>query len=393
MWKQYLAFVREAERKLDTSIALSQAEMATLARLADWARYAAPQNLNRLNRIRERATVVGTRRRMAYVAVWHVNTEVGRVAVCDPRLRTMSLDARLEALAGAVRTARTAMAEQAEREHEERPIYIFAAPEFLFVRSPTEHHLTEVEKERVRARVLVISRENRDVVVIPGTVAWVKTADRPPERQVSRRTGQAKPAQRDLRKYAREYRHNLPAKGPFPRLEEVGQDRFMRDQLGEFADRLAVSDPTLKIARNTAFLAYDGTIHTYHKKFEAIEDGLSMEIMGHEDWRNTFFSPGTRSSTILLDGIRFGLEICADHNFGLLRARGRTTHVEVLSSSYIGVFDDQVGVVPGGHLVHADSKASGIYRERAGAMEPVETVTDDNIPLGELIYGGFPIFH
>jgi len=192
MWKQYLAFVREAERKIDTSIALSQSDLTTLDRLADWARYAAPQNLNRLNRIRERATEVGRRRRMAYVAVWHVNTEVGKRAVCDPKLRNMTVDDRLEALAGAVRTARTAMAERARLDGEEGPIYIFAAPEFLFVRSPTEHHLSETEKERVRARVLVISRENRDVVVIPGTVAWVKTAARPAERQVSRRVRRAR---------------------------------------------------------------------------------------------------------------------------------------------------------------------------------------------------------
>lgn len=72
---------------------------------------------------------------------------------------------------------------------------------------------------------------------------------------------------------------------------------------------------------------------------------------------SVIFSPGRSSGEFTCDEFRFGLEICRDHNEGVLRSRSdeRTFHIQFVLSASVNEVTGNMPLVDGGYFIHASA--------------------------------------
>lgn len=105
--------------------------------------------------------------------------------------------------------------------------------------------------------------------------------------------------------------------------------------------------------RNTALAIADGkTLAAYSKKH-----------VGGDNWYAHAYGktwvPGKRSGVFSWNGRRVGLEICADHHAGALRAAaGDTLDLQIVVSNGAGLFRESAAVKPGGYMLLCDGRAA-----------------------------------
>ncbi|WED44240.1 hypothetical protein [Legionella cardiaca] len=152
-----------------------------------------------------------------------------------------------------------------------------------------------------------------------------------------------------------------------------------------------------KLIKNTASIFFHSQTNKpkrYSKQVEA-EDYL--------DTGSSIFYPGHASSIFTQNGIRFGIEICADHKKGILNSeqnkKSEPIDVHLIVANVIQTIRDNVAQGDGVIIIncagnftydpHA-AKETGVWiRDQSGNLEPVEIAENSTDDL--LIYCNIPV--
>jgi hypothetical protein len=289
-----------------------------------------------------------------------------------------------------------------------------------------------------------ISADAPGTVLIPGSIAWRKPFDRPAREKyhlnelTRERTGPLKAADRRAKNVARitgvgdfgmggatksndpfmlavatmietngmncrSVRDQLLAGGMSPRdatrkiyidlmgpgLREMvctlnGLDPRSVSVLPGTAEKVAAAATATYMMRNTAYLLYNGKVRFKYNKKGDFHESIGAGA-------DTVFIPGDRHGlTDPIEGVTFGLEVCLDHQFGLLRAGfppGKAApHVHVVVSDKTD--NNPTNMHARKYLVHASTSGpqTSVW-DLAGSpkVEPAEEYTD-TVDGGEIRY-------
>lgn len=114
---------------------------------------------------------------------------------------------------------------------------------------------------------------------------------------------------------------------------------------------------------NISPIYLDGKIIKLRKKrYEAFDENKSLELVG-AGTENAFFPMSNGSPIIQYKGLNIGIEICAEHEHGLLLAEaGRKLDLHIIISNEVSPFREHTALAAGGRLIHVGSSMTGIYR-------------------------------
>src|SRR6185437_265204 len=279
------------------------------------------------------------------VALWQVPTMVvnGGNDEAEQRLGTnvtggMSIDERMDILEYRLQKAVTYF-NGLPVDGGVRSLTVFAAPEYLFAKNESEHFITQHEKDRLLAKLAGLSKRFPSVVLFPGTIAWKK------------------PAIRSSR-LARVFKSDRGARADQRRTALAGQvsDKARFDQK-------RASGNQYYLAENTCYVMHAGNpVLKYHKRNNGGETNRAS------DGDDVFWVPGPRDSFFSVDGLDFGLQICAEMGSALTR----NVDVQVAIASSHPVMKANAMLHPGGFYCYADAiNPPEVYR-----ADPVGQIND-----------------
>jgi hypothetical protein len=276
------------------------------------------------------------------VALWQVPTMVvnGGRDEAEQRLGTnvtgtMTIDERMDILEQRVAKAVTYFHGQPANQGA-RSLTVFAAPEYLFAKDEAEHFITHHEKDRLLAKLAGLSKRFPSVVLFPGTIAWKKPAIR---------SGMFAAFRPDRGKRAHQRRTALAT-------EVSDKNRF---------DQHRASGNQYYLAENTCFVMHAGkTVLKYHKRNNGGETNRAS------DGDDVFWVPGPRDSLFSVDGLDFGLQICAEMGSDL----SRVVDVQVAIASSHPIVKAKARLHPQGFYCYADAiKPPEVYQaDNAGGI-------------------------
>ena len=289
-----------------------------------------------------------------------------------------------------------AITKLAERTREAKCDFgIFLAPEYLFSNKNSgqpiglansgkyyARGISEDQKERNLKNLLIRSKLHPNLILVPGTMAWLKPFDR--EKGINRHKSVTKlrnnPGQvpHDRRGNAKlDLKSALQASKNHP-LTPMG-GRGMVGGAGDYGGR---SVPNLQqkydatknadnILRNSLYFIYRGEIkHKYNKVADYYEDLNWKE-------QHSVFVPGDAGrQTSMFYGKQLGFEICLDHAYDMLGFGNPTpfagfVDIHVVLSAAVG--NERARVNEGGLFIHASSDYSqtGVQQRKLGAFNLV----------------------
>lgn len=266
-----------------------------------------------------------------------------------------------------------------------RPWGLFAMPEY-FIAKPAQaamhnigeaRHVEESEKELYLVLMKFHSRRHPGLIILPGTIAWRKPLQRPVDRMHHRKGPNAGQPKAETR----------TAKA----LRSVGnvatwQGKNILDTMN--GGPASPSNPTVLtklaglatnsfqyMARNTAYILYDGEIRLKYNKqgdfHEVLDNSGTVHIPGSSE--GYFTVP---SQTLRRD-LTFGLEICLDHCFGSFARDAQRlgqVDVQILCSAQTRFNINHAAVRQGGYFLHSCSNRAegGLWINQAGfhKLEP-----------------------
>ena len=299
-------------------------------------------------------------------AVWQVGTLITHDDQGGNDVGGLTIDQRLGALRHEVAAAHAAFI--AMNTGNRTTFDVFVAPEYLFGRSSTRHFVSQEQKEHILTQLKLISRAYPNMLIFPGTVAWVKSAQRTPSRL----------------NWARKSRTDRA----ISRIEAAQQWNTggMHDRaLGWLRTR---EQSTLMLAENTCFVVRDGkVVRKYHKRAdggEVIRDGDDTEDL------RVVFVPGPRSGAFTVKKVRIGMQICAEHFSDDLLA-GQDLDLFILMSASFQLAPNRPPLREGGYALHADAVYAPKVKRREGGNNPeVTRVAAGNPQMGRISYYNLP---
>ncbi|TKC87738.1 hypothetical protein FAZ69_15740 [Trinickia terrae] len=276
------------------------------------------------------------------VCIWSVPTQ---------HSQTVPLNVRMHGLKKAVHYANS-LIDASGRSDGISPKGVFVAPEYLFARpaaTPNHtvgmtRHIEESDQDDLFREMIALSREVRDLLIIPGTVAWRRPFGRIEESVDAVRQNAGLLFGGDLRQ---------PVSGPLYGVVPAMSSGNKLAKLGS----VGLVDADEFRAENTAYVLLNGTLlFKYNKRSDFHEvltpTGGTIHVPGILDGRFE-----VRTNEAVPRTIQFGLEICLDHSYGTLRRatqRGRVD-VHIITSAATTLIPSHVAVKHNGYLVHACS--------------------------------------
>lgn len=281
-----------------------------------------------------------------FAGTWHIQTnaklrtdDVTGVMTFDDKLTTMSSiittfysqakQYAKVASAGPVGGSRKAVGVLAPAPA--TPLYIFIAPEYYFKKTIGERCVSKVERDQFINCMSQLAANKPNLLLVPGTITWKKDATD----SKSRKKAQTRLLERQ---------HNF-ADGAFAakkreQLKFVGDVKF--------------------VAYNTAYLFYGTSTFKYHK----MNDVGELQA-GDTD---TLFIPGSLRGNYTIAGLQMGIEICGDHDVGMLN---QPVDIHIVTSAAVTRKNDKVWAKDGGMFLHASNEGSEALKvTRAGATIP-----------------------
>lgn len=275
---------------------------------------------------------------------------------------------------------------------------IFLAPEYLFsnknsgqpmgLTSNGKYYargITEEQKERNLTNLMIRSKLHRNLILIPGTMAWLKPFDR--EAGINRHKAAAK-----LKKNPGQLPHDRRDKAQdalasaFQASKNHPNPQGIRGLVGGAGAYGGRSVPTLQekyddsvfadnILRNSLYMIHRGeVIHKYNKVADYYED-LNW------DQQKSIFVPGDANrQTSMFYGKQLGFEICLDHAYDMLGFGNPTpfaglVDIHVVLSASVGNTGSRIN--EGGLFIHAssDDRETRVLQMKLGVLSFVnETV-------------------
>jgi hypothetical protein len=322
------------------------------------------------------------------VALWSRETH-------DVRFGPDNTAARFGALSLAVQTAAARMNRIASLRGSAIQC-VFVAPEYLFTElygnvPGNAHFLTramsDAGKQFVLGRLQLLSRTHPSILMVPGTVAWKKPFARVGAEQFKKnprtglRTAVPKAEGRDVKAHRSLIRQGAIVGDP------GGPHAVWRgDQTPTIAEKRAdiTANVFTHMMRNTAYVLHKGRVHFKYNK-----QGDFHEAIGDA---TTVFVPGDQVGTCVIEGVRFGFEICLDHNMSVLQRRARhravdPVQVHIITSAAVDNVSDNAHVTQRGYVVHASSvdACTTVYQPKQGRGQMV-SLGHDNVDGDPLRY-------
>jgi hypothetical protein len=307
---------------------------------------------------------------------------------------------------------------------------IFVAPEYLFAQQvgPNDPTLTDgfhypvpyanasdnrflhaLVKDRLLTELLSLSMAFDRMLLVPGTIAWRKPLLRTgPYRYKKQADGTRgttlKTTDRLTKAYDRVVEGTRRSAAVFgsPFNQEL-QDPLSGDlddagtvvhaaptnwqKLQELGSSAHPGTATY-VGRNTAYVLHDGRVLLkYHKQ------GDFHEVL--DTTGTTVYIPGVLNGSFEVDGVRFGLEVCLDHNIGYLRKHpdGKEPHIHLIASASVSLDRHNVRVKEGGFVLHADAEPNDtqvVRRQKRVLLKGKMSGNDEN-PVDTVTVGGDPL--
>ena len=308
-------------------------------------------------------------------------------------------------------------------------VFLFVAPEYYFSRSDRAHAIDEDEKRNVVGRLATLSGKYTRLILVPGSIAWKKPAVRPQselrklDKRTGKRTGPEKTRTR-LSKFNAQVdwsvsneialiehkvqRHveEMVKADPLRRSVYESDNYRMKyytelidkakkrrkDEMTTMSTNLMTAQERCFIARNTAYAFYEGSeVARYHKR------GNFYEVRDDEsDGGYVMFEPGGgpdgNGDQFEVEGVKFGIEICLDHNIGFLSQTSQSRpDVHIIMSAAVKVVEQHVHVEKDCFMVHASSEkkyTGGWYN--SGYKVEQQPMEEEPAERGSLFYGILP---
>src|SRR5579863_1097395 len=238
---------------------------------------------------------------------------------------------------------------------------VFVAPEYWFSNSWTadDKYYAHGIKRSIVARLARMAKTYPDVLLIPGTVLWVKERKKDGD-QVSKIATRIKAGEAYHEKTFDRLRNKAYGQTfdfDWLKKAQVNEPGWSHNipkpsgaNLAQTAgplDYLAAPGYIL-IGQNTAYVCKNETILKYHKI------GNSAETQGYG--QNIVFAPGSIAGQFLVGNVRYGLEICMDHWLGILAESGAAkVDVQVVTSSTTPTREFHFNTKTNGIFVHASN--------------------------------------
>jgi hypothetical protein len=275
-------------------------------------------------------------------------------------------------------------------------LFLFVAPEYLFAASDTAHAIPQSEKDDLVGRLKALSLSYPYLILVPGTIAWKKPVVRtiPESYKRDKTTGLRTNVKKERTRLSKfnervdfsvntdiaiaEHRVDLQIKqllaDPLVSLSEKKrlQNPKYRDELIESAlikakqrrkETLTNMSVNLQkqpdrcfVARNTCYAFYAGKeVARYHKRGDFHEVVPSESDNGY-----IIFEPGGgpdgNGDMFEVESVKFGIEICLDHNYGFLSQTSSTKpDVHIIVSAAVKFVNEHAHVPPHHWIVHASS--------------------------------------
>lgn len=237
---------------------------------------------------------------------------------------------------------------------------VFVAPEFWFSNAWTadDKFYSHDIKRWIVASLARMAKKYPNVLLIPGTVLWVKS--KKDAAQVEKIASRYKTVEAHHEKafgalkgknYGQQFDFDWLKKA---QTNEPGWSHSITQPVSgnlpkapSPVDYLQASDEIL-IGQNTAYVCKGDVILKYHKI------GNSAETGGYA--KNIVFAPGSIAGQFLVGTVRYGLEICMDHWLGILAESGAAkVDVQIVTSSTTATRKFHFNSKPEAIFVHASN--------------------------------------
>lgn len=238
-------------------------------------------------------------------------------------------------------------------------------PEYFFADFKNNQRLplSETKKENLHRLLLKMSAEYPDILLIPGTLFYEKSLDRPDYakykmvksgKHTGEREGELKTG--DRREKVVQKMHTAlsvaSSSGNTWGIETTYLDKNLGgvDVLSMNAKYRALRDGTAtSFCRNRAYLLLGGTqVARYDKQYDYKESTASQPD-------EMIFVPGTTNQLPEIGGLKFGMEICFDHWNGALKTRGIAVHFHIVISDWVSTTTTNFNLQNGGFFIHAST--------------------------------------
>lgn len=257
-----------------------------------------------------------------------------------------------------------------------RPSMILAAPEYMLAKRgdpPDDDRLRDLhEKVAIEREMAQLSAAaGAGLVLVPGSIAYAENFANTPQalKEAQTRLGMGTKAT----KIALDAHVNkLKALGTPDDLAQARRiGKFNPQRVGLAGDktpttqfkRIALNSGTVQfIAKNEVALFHRGREVARYAKICDFNEVAPSRIAG------TVFIPGAKIGRATVGGIAWGIEVCFDHNIGVLNNTAPETapRVHLLCSAAVSRDDTKSVVQPGGYVVHAssDKDECGVWRRK-----------------------------
>ncbi len=297
-----------------------------------------------------------------FVALWSRQTE----AVIGEAVRLNQLKEAIEAA-----SAKFSSVNSADK-FDGAIKWIFIGPEYLFTTDRQEGDdttralepgkVSEITKELVK-----LSTAHKGMLLIPGSVIY--------QHGVAAQIGGSNEVVESVTKYEKS----------LDPTAVKGMPQSLRKQLLKPFDESSSPEAKLKkltetpqdithVVKNRVYVLLNGNVVArYGKKAD------KHEVMGP---KSALFIPGQDSGTATIEGVKFGIEICYDHQMGVLRAISNDTKVDIhiVVSAFVENKVSNMQLRPKGYFLHASSDpAYTAVFYKPGKTGLAEQVTKDNI--------------
>jgi hypothetical protein len=293
-------------------------------------------------------------------------------------------EARLKELSRTVLAAHTAVkADVAAKGHTKgNYLTVFLAPEYYFAKKPSAHtrFIEQGEKRHVVARLIKLSEECPDTLIVPGTVPWWRPAYQGDDATDKARVDRIAKRYQDARGYNYDSDSNY-LNGVGWTHARSGMNTHQGTNWAPAVDTSSADAPVdllrnkaenAYIAQNTAYIACNGKVLKYHKV------GNFREVNGEVE-HTVVFAPGHQLGSFSVGNLRFALEICRDNGVGVYSQNGgAAVHIHLIVSASIDAEHSHLHLQPGGMLLHADSD----WTTARDSFQPPTTFTRMTANLG-----------
>ncbi|HHM5609676.1 TPA: hypothetical protein ACRNKK_003844 [Pseudomonas aeruginosa] len=346
------------------------------------------------------------------VAIWSVNTK-NHAATPDARFASLTVaiqsawttmmtlaDGETVSYLGAQPHAITPQSVSVHTARNKSVNYLFIAPEYLFTANKdiTSHFMTETQFELIRAQLVFLSLRFPNLMIIPGSAGWFKTRLRSAVKIFRKSLAQPQrergpEASRDMNKYLERYQRSIDTPLDY---RGVVPDRHLSSYTNQYKDLkygqtydLKQASPKsgqhaagLKIAKNTCLVLKSATIiHRYDKIFEA-QDSTDTDMSKADRQEPFLFMPGEASPIFESAGIKYGVELCVDHNFAALQVWCKKichppspVDIQILMSASTGLESSNIAATQ--FVLHADCHGASVIKANGEDVSPARSAAED----------------